>query len=498
MPAYVTPAQRQGQQERAELKLLMSIIRKLTRTATQGLMAAGLILAPACQPAPPLLDQVKQQGELVVATQVGPTTYFHELDQATGFEYELARAFANYLHVKLRIVTYTDLGKLLHDVQTGKVQMAAAGLTVTPERSHLFRFSSPYQQITQELVYKSGSQKPADLDDLNNLRLVVLANSSHAENLKRLQRNHPDLHWREERDATALDLLQQVNQGKADVAVVDSDVFNSYRNLFPELRKAFDISGPEPLAWAFSASQDASLFTMAELFLSQETETGDLEDLQERFFGHREFDYVGARTFLDHLDSRLSQYESYFKEAGREVGMDWRLLAAIGYQESLWNPNAISPTGVRGLMMLTRRTANEMGVSNRRNAEQSILAGARYFRKLYDRLPDDIKEPQRTWFALAAYNVGFGHLMDARRLTLQAGEDPDKWSDVRLRLPQLQQEAFFSRTRHGYARSGAQSVVYVHNIRRYYDDLVWATKRDDRRYVPVPQSLVALRDGLVL
>lgn len=482
---------------KAGLKLLMSMMQWLKRTLAQSLVAGSFILTPACQPALPLLEQVKQKGELVVATQVGPTTYYRELDRETGFEFELARSFARFLDVELRVVPYNDLGTLLEDVRTGKVHMAAAGLSITPERSQQFRFSSPYQQVTQELVYRLGSDRPKSIDALVGRRILVVAGSSHEEHLKRLQDKHPQLQWDAIANASALQLLEQVNAGKADLAVVDSNVFFTYRNLFPELRKAFDLKGPEPLAWAFSAGQDASLFTMAELFFNEENESGALEELRVRFFGHREFDYVGARTFLNHLDARLTQYEDDFRAVAKEVGVDWRLLAAIGYQESLWNPNAISPTGVRGLMMLTKRTANEMGVTNRRDPTQSIYAGARYFRKLYDRLPADIVEPHRTWFALAAYNVGYGHLMDARRLARSAGRDANDWFAVREHLPLLLREEYYSKTRHGFARSGAQSVVYVRNIRRYYDALVWATERDDLRYVPAPQNLVALRGGLV-
>lgn len=475
----------------------MSIIRKLRHTLVQGVVAGSFILTPACQSTPPLLEQVKQQGELVVATQTGPTTYYRELDRETGFEFELAQSFAAFLDVKLRMVTYDDLGTLLDDLRRGKVHLAAAGLTITPERSMAFRFSSPYQQVTQDLIYRRSDSKPDSIDDLANRRIVVLANSSHAEHLARLQQDHPQLQWDAIPNATALYLLQQVNEGKADLAVMDSNVFLSYRNLFPELRKAFEIKQSEPLAWAFSATQDASLFTMAELFFSQENESGALEALQVRFFGHRDFDYVGARTFLTHMDSRLPRYEDDFRAVAREVGMDWRLLAAIGYQESLWNPNAISPTGVRGLMQLTERTASEMGIRDRRDASQSIVAGARYFRKLYDRLPDEITEPHRTWFALAAYNVGYGHLMDARRLTRNAGRDQNDWFAVREYLPLLLQPEYYSRTRHGYARAGAEAVAYVRNVRRYYDALVWATERNDMRHVPMPQNLLAFQSGLV-
>lgn len=475
----------------------MSIIRWLTRTTLRGLMLAGFVLTPACQPALPLLEQVKQQGELVVATRTGPTTYYREMDRETGFEFELAQAFANYLGVKMRMVAYDDLGELLTAVRTGKVHLAAAGLSVTPERSRQFRFTSPYEQVTQDVIVRSGSPRPATIEDLYQRKLVVLAQSSHSEYLQQLQQSHPDLRWEEKANATALTLLNMVNDSQADVALMDSAAFQTYRPLFPELQVAFPIKQAEPVSWAFQATVDDSLFNMAELFFNQVNASGDLEELRERFFGHREFDYVGARTFLTHLDTRLVEYESDFKAAAEEVGMDWRLLAAVGYQESLWNPNAISPTGVRGLMMLTQLTATEMGVTDRRDAQQSIRAGARYLKKLYDKLPQDLQEPHRTWFALAAYNVGYGHLLDARRLARHEGRDPNDWFVVREKLPLLLREEYFSKTRHGFARAGAQSVVYVRNIRRYYDALVWATERDNQRFVPAPANLVAYRDTLV-
>lgn len=460
-------------------------------------LAAGFLLVPACQPNLPLLEQVQQEGELIVATQEGPTMYYRELERETGFEFELAQAYADYLGVKLKIRTYNDLGELLQAVQAGEVHMAAAGLTVTPQRSRNFRFSSPYQQITQQLIYHSDGNRPASADDLIGKKLVVIANSSHSENLEQLKLIHPELSWEAKSNSSALSLLNMVNDGQADFAVLDSNVFNTYRSVFPELRSSFELKGPEPLAWAFSSTTDGSLFTSAELFFNDVNESGALEELRIRFFGHREFDYVGARTFLAHLDSRLVKYEESFKTLAKELHVDWRLLAAIGYQESLWNPNAISPTGVRGLMMLTRRTAKEMGVANRRDAEQSIEGGARYFKKLYKRLPQSIAEPNRTWFALAAYNVGYGHLMDARRLAMKDGMDPNDWFDVRTKLPLLLQREYYSQTRHGRARSGGQSVIYVRNIRRYYEALVWATERDYHRYTPTPQRLVAMRESLV-
>lgn len=476
----------------------MSIIRRLRQTVAQGVVAGSFFLTPAFQPAPPLLDQVIEQGELVIATQTGPTTYYRELGRETGFDFELAQSFADFLHVKLRVVNYDDLGMLLNDVRRGKVHLAAAGLSVTPERSRQFRFSSPYQQTGQEVIGRRNAPLPSRIEDLYGRRILVLANSSQEEYLQRLQQDHPQLEWESITSGTPLHLLQQFNEGQGDLTIVNTNAFQGYRSLFPELSKAFDIKESEPMAWAFQASEDASLFTMAELFIHQEAESGALQALQERFFDRsRKFDYVGARTFLAHLDSRLTQYEDDFRAVAHEVGMDWRLLAAIGYQESLWNPNAISPTGVRGLMQLTQQTAEEMGISDRRDPSQSIMAGARYFKKIYDRLPEDVTGQNRVWFALAAYNVGFGHLLDARRLTRAAGLDASHWDDVRQYLPRLLQPEYYSRTRHGYARAGAESVAYVRNVRHYYDALVWVSERNNLRHVPVPQDLLALQGGLV-
>jgi len=146
-------------------------------------------------------------------------------------------------------------------------------------------------------------------------------------------------------------------------------------------------------------------------------------------------------------------------------------LAAIGYQESHWKARARSRTGVRGLMMLTRTTAKEMGVKNRLNAEQSIKGGSAYFAKLKKRF-EHINEPDRTWIALAAYNVGAGHVRDAQKITEKQGGDPERWMDLKERLPLLAQKKYYKKTQFGFAR-GYEPVEYVQNIRRFYDLLVW-------------------------
>jgi len=195
----------------------------------------------------------------------------------------------------------------------------------------------------------------------------------------------------------------------------------------------------------------------------------------------------GSQLFVQRLNSRLPRFETLFKTVASEFDLDWPLLAAIAYQESHWNPKAVSPTGVRGLMMLTQDTAKEMGVSNRIDPEQSLRGGTRYFLKTRDRIPQDITDPDRTWMALAAYNVGLGHLEDARVLTDRAGKDPDLWEDVREFLPLLQRKKYYSTVRHGYARGG-EPVQYVANVRKYTAIIsahaAEKTRRDDKESEP--------------
>jgi membrane-bound lytic murein transglycosylase F len=245
---------------------------------------------------------------------------------------------------------------------------------------------------------------------------------------------------------------------------------------FPNVRVAFDLGNASNQSWAVAAGDDNSLLNEINSYLDKVEKNGTLQRLKDRYYGHVDvLGYVGAYTFAQHLQQRLPKYEKHFRAYAKEEKVDWRLLAAIGYQESLWQPAVTSKTGVRGLMMLTQNTAQAMGVSNRLDAKQSIMGGAKYLAKIKDELDDSIAEPDRTWFALAAYNVGTGHLEDARTLAKKDGLNPNKWLDVKKMLPRLAQKQWYSKTRYGYARGG-EPVHFVANIRRYYDILTWVTQ----------------------
>jgi membrane-bound lytic murein transglycosylase F len=287
-----------------------------------------------------------------------------------------------------------------------------------------------------------------------------------------LQQQYPSLTWIEVDDIATEELIEQVDAGKTDYILADSHEIALQRRYFPELRIAFEIGEPRQLRWAYNHSSDDSLATAIAAFFEEIEQDGRLEQLIHRHYSHVErFNYSDIRTFTRRLNTHLPKYEALFKQEAENVGFDWRLLAAIGYQESLWNARAKSPTGVRGLMMLTLATAKQMKVKNRLDAAQSIRGGAKYIARVHKRVPEQITEPDRTWFALAAYNVGFGHVEDARIITESRGGDPNRWIDVKENLPLLARKKWYKKTRYGYAR-GWEPVKYVENIRQYYEYLI--------------------------
>ncbi len=178
------------------------------------------------------------------------------------------------------------------------------------------------------------------------------------------------------------------------------------------------------------------------------------------------FDYVDTRVFLRRVEQRFPKYREYFRQAAEEHDLDFTLLAAQAYQESHWRPRASSPTGVRGIMMLTRPTARAMGVKNRLDPRQSIFGGARYLARMKERFSDAVQEPDRTWLALAAYNVGRAHLHDAQKLARRQGVSPHHWRDMKEVLPLLSQARYYRDLKYGYAR-GTEPVRYVRHIREY-------------------------------
>ncbi len=432
------------------------------------------------------LERVKARGELVVATRNSATTYYEGPNGYIGLEHDLVSLFANELGVKARFVLPGSLQSILDKLNDGEVDFAAAGLAITHARSEELRFGPAYNKVTQQLVYRLGTPRPRAMKDLIGGNLAVVSDSCQEENLQTVRASLPNLSWTSQENASTEDLLYRLRQGKIDYTVADSLEIELTRRYYPKLAVAFNVTKPEPIAWAFPKSADSSLYDAAIRFFARLKAKGTLARLIERYFGHvNRLNRVDFRTFREHVKKRLPALRPLFEQAASATDLDWKLLAAIGYQESHWDPDAVSPTGVRGVMMLTASTATQMGLDDRTDPAQSILGGARYLKTLGERVPSRINQPDRMWLALAGYTLGFGHLEDGRILTQRQGGNPDKWADVKKRLPLLAQQRWHSTTKHGYA-PGPDAVTYVDNIRNYYEMLRWiledpASRKSRRR-----------------
>jgi membrane-bound lytic murein transglycosylase F len=443
---------------------------RLTKLA---IAVCAVVLLSSYAPLPSLIDQIKTLGELRVVTRTSPLAFYRGADGvAVGPEYELAQRFADELGVKLKIIPMRSYAEIYAALSSGTAHLAAAGLKIPLQSIPGVEFGPAYQRVREHLIYRRGAIRPGSLAEIGNADLEIAAASSHAKTLEEARNSLPDLVWVENSSTSSQALLDGVADGTIDYTIADSTEFAMAHDVHPDLRIAFDFPGSRPLAWAASIRDPGFTRDMAKYFAHLSSD-GELAAIVKRYYGRSEEPEVaGEPNFMRNLQSRLPLYKQWFVEAAEQSSQDWRLLAAIGYQESKWNPSAASSAGARGLMQLTVETATETKVTDLSDARQSIFGGARYFRQVYEKIPSHVPEPDRTWFALAAYNIGYGHVEDARVLAQKAGRDPDSWHDVREFLPLLEQERWYSQTENGYAR-GWEPVRYVDNVRGYRDLLEW-------------------------
>lgn len=440
------------------------------------LVMALLCLLQGCKSSkePASLSRILERGYVVVGTIYGPTSYFVGAEGDTGFEYELAKKYADYIGVDLKVSASYSLNELFSQLDTGEVDFLAAGLSVTDNRLKQYKFAPSYNQVSQKLVFKQGKKRPRKLADLTG-KLMVTAQSSHVESLQKLAQSHAGLSWEENAELDSDELLLKILDEEIDYTVLDSNTLAVSRRYYPEISVGFTLQKEQPMAWLLNKNGDDSILASLIEFFGKVHHDGTLLALDDKYYGHVDtFNYVDTRLFIKAVNDKLPKYRPLFEKYGHDI--DWRLLAAISYQESHWKPHARSHTGVRGMMMLTLPTAKQMGIKSRLDAEQSIRGGAKYFKQMFDRMPERVPHPDRLWFALASYNVGLGHLNDARKITKQQGGDPDRWVEVKERLPLLKQKRYYKHTKYGYAR-GDEPIHYVENIRRYYDTLTWMDQK---------------------
>jgi membrane-bound lytic murein transglycosylase F len=446
------------------------------RRAVIALTAVVLGMGAGCtRREPPLLEQIQQRGELRVATLNSPTAYYLGTHGPEGLEYALASRFAAGLGVRLRVVTAGDREGLRAALADGRADLAAAQLTFHRRWERVGTPAEPYAEGRMLWAYRRGQPRPGSTPDLQGRRIAVPEGSAASDYLDA----HPkpggvELNWEVIPRRQSLDGLEAVRIGRADITLVDANEYTFARPMHPESAIAFAAAEARPLQWI--VRRDArDLLAAVNAFFAEEQRSGRLRQVMDIALRPPvDLTRNTLREFTALIDARLTALQPLFEQASVQTGVDWRLLAALAYQESQWNPAARSPDGALGIMMLMPETARSLNVADPFDARESINAGARYFVKVREQIPRRIPEPDRSWFAIASYNMGYGHVEDARVITQKLGGDPDRWDDVARNMPLLSEEAWYLQARHGYAR-GWEAAYTVERVREFARVLEWRT-----------------------
>ena len=415
------------------------------------------------------VKQIQKRGTIRMITTNSATSYYTYRDSPMGFEYDLAKAFADHLGVTLEVIIpeWDTMFKVLNSVRGDFI---AAGITRTESRERIALFSDPYMSVQQKFIHHKLKFNIKNLEQLAGRTIHVRKGTSYQERLEELKTSGINLHLQLLDDVATEEIIRMVSEKTIKYTIADSNIALLNRRYYPDIKIGLPIQEEEYLGWAVRKT-DKRLRNRINSFLEMAEETGILAKIYEKYYGNLEiFDYFDLKKFHERIKTRLPQYKKIIKTESKKYGFDWRLIAAMVYQESHFDARAKSRTGVRGLMQVTQATAKQMGIKNRLDPKQSMKAGVKFFNLMYKRF-DDIPDPQqKKRFALAAYNVGYGHVKDAQAIARQQGMDVNKWASLEKTLPLLSKRKYYKKTRHGYAR-GREPVHYVERILTYYDIL---------------------------
>jgi membrane-bound lytic murein transglycosylase F len=432
-------------------------------TTLLRLLAGGMfcLSLAACQ----RLDSPAREGALVVALVAEPTVQLADGKEAEGFTQDVVRLFAKRLGVPVRFHFAADAAELADLALQGRVHMAAY-LDASADTEQL-SFTTSLADRALWVVHHADLNAPQTLADLDGREIHAPVNSAAAQALLFLELvAKPKVI--EVRDHNEMEILKWLNEDRISLAAVDELYLRLAANLYPELQAVVRLPGSRKFAWAIGADYRDDLLETANQFIAESERDGVLPRLRDRHFGFvRRINADGLQAFIDDSKAILPRYRREFQKAQEITGLDWRLLAALAYQESKWDPLATSMTNVRGMMMLTEDTADVLGVSNRLDPAESIRGGSRYLVQLMDRLPPSVAETDRLWLALAAYNLGMGHLNGGRAIAKRLNKNPDSWFDMKSVLPLMSQPEYYERLKSGRARGG-EAVILVENVRSYY------------------------------
>ncbi len=414
------------------------------------------------------LKKIKESGEINVLTRNNAHCYYTYRATPFGFEYDLAKAFSDYLGVKLNVITPTWEG-LTEALDSEKGHFIAASMTISQSREKMLYFSDEYLTIQQKVILHKNNYRIKKTEDLAGRTIHVRRGTSYEERLNELKRQGLDITIKLYDDTPTEEFIRMVAKKEIEITISDSNIALLNRRYYPDIKIAFPIEESQALGWIVKKDKKA-LLEEINIFFKEIKANGTFGKIYEKYYANVEiFDYVDLKKFHSRIKIRLPKYQNLIQEASDKHGFDWRFIAAVIYQESHFNPKARSYTGVRGLMQLTQNTAKEMGVTNRSDPEQSIMGGVKYIKKLYGKYVK-AKELDRLLISLASYNVGRGHILDAQGIAKSRGLDPNQWSSLEQILPLLRYPKYYKKTRYGYCR-GTEPVRYIKRILTYYDIL---------------------------
>lgn len=419
---------------------------------------------PAMSP----FEMVLNSGRIVMITRNDPHCYYSYRGQYMGFEYDLARAFADYIGVELVVKTEETWEGMVRRLRECPGAFIAANTTVTPSRSAAVSFCAPYMRVRPSVIVRRDDNAIRDLADLDGKKVLVPAGSVLEREFNALIRGGIDMTLIAER-SLAEERIRRVVAGDVAATVAPSNIALINRRYYPEIRTLCDMEDERALAWAAHPSA-SHLIRQMDDFFDTIRKSGLFQEIYDRYYGDVDhFDYLDVKRYNERLKSRLPRYRGIIEAAAAEAGVDWKLIAAQMYQESHFKPRARSHAGALGLMQITLPVARKYGAGDPYDPAQNIRAGVRHFKSLYDAY-DRLSGSDRLYIALAAYNVGRGHIEDARKIAASMGKDPDRWASLAEVLPLLASPEYHRRTVHGYCR-GVEPVDYVRKIRVYYDIL---------------------------
>ncbi len=415
------------------------------------------------------LDRVLAAGELSVITGSSLHSHYVYQNQPGGFDYELAREFADYLGVRLRVVPCDTWEEMRAALFSGRGDLIAAGMEITASRARQAAFSNAYREVQQHLISHRSKPPVNALQDLAGKTVDIVKGSAHHERLEELRREGIDVIIRPHDNLTDDLLIQKVARGEIDFTVANSNVALMIRRYYPSASVQAIGRETVPLGWAVRP-EAGQLLEKVNSFFTTIIENGRLDDIYEKYHWNiGDFNYIDLKAFHERMQSRLPRYRPFIKEAARKHGFDWCLIAAQAYRESHLNPLARGAFDAQGLMQIRPATARSLKIADAFDPVASINGGVQFLKSLYDLL-EGVEDDDRTLLALAAYNVGLGHVQDARRLASKKGLDPNRWESVAKTLPLLRYRTYYQNAEQGFCR-GDITAAYVKHIQIYRDIL---------------------------